>query len=499
MVFLRACVLGQLQHSHLHQPLFPIEIGQQLQFDRRNDTREHVRIEIIQLSEDCTGITRASLLLGKVYYNCGALFIGGRVLARYEASAHTFLYPDDPGSQDGDVRNVQLTRRSKAVQNKVKHLIITLCDCLVLNTWNRIFSTSTILLEATVHSPVSPPFVGQDTCRPIANLLRAAGLERHPAAASPRPPRSNSGRPEFTIPMTGLGTMMTRKRTIAVAHTRAQASRCTELSLSDIGLHPWQTCPRRTQETLTAHSTPALNLSSLSSSLNNAPRKSACNLTSHLWMVSVWNIQIPLFIRVPPSRVDPDSRPPFLSFVVPILAFFPVETSGGACPALSVVETRATKGRSGGWGREPVVSPPLTATVQREKAEFFKTAKWPLPFGTDEVPTAVFDGPDEKTASIMAEPGNVRSGVLSPARQIEEKLQRLRKECCSHVQHSDVETVVEDNLNEDLNRLSLTVKVGPGDYWSQRMAEYTGHPHRLLFDETLEKDIPSAIPQCICD
>ena len=34
MVFLRACVLGQLQHSHLHQPLFPIEIDQQLQFDR---------------------------------------------------------------------------------------------------------------------------------------------------------------------------------------------------------------------------------------------------------------------------------------------------------------------------------------------------------------------------------------------------------------------------------------------------------------------------------
>lgn len=42
-------------------------------------------------------------------------------MARYEASAHTFLFPDDPGSQQGDVRHVQLTRRSKAVQNKVTH------------------------------------------------------------------------------------------------------------------------------------------------------------------------------------------------------------------------------------------------------------------------------------------------------------------------------------------------------------------------------------------
>ena len=167
--------------------------------------------------------------------------------------------------------------------------------------------------------------------RPIANLLRAAGLERHPAAASPRPPKSNSGRPEFTIPMTGLGTMMTRKRTIAVAHTRAQASRCTELSLPTSacirGRRALAARKRRSrrillQRSICPRSPP---------SLNNAPRKSACNLTSHLWMVSVWNIQIPLFIRVP-RRGSTRTHDRLLSFVVPILAFFPVETSAALAP-----------------------------------------------------------------------------------------------------------------------------------------------------------------------
>ena len=34
---------------------------------------------------------------------------------------------------------------------------------------------------------------------------------------------------------------------------------------------------------------------------------------------------------------------------------------------------------------------------------------------------------------------------------------------------------------------SMTVKIGPRDYWSKRMSEYTGKRHRVLFDETLEK------------
>lgn len=33
-VFLRACVLGQLQHTHLHKPSFPITVNQTLTFDR---------------------------------------------------------------------------------------------------------------------------------------------------------------------------------------------------------------------------------------------------------------------------------------------------------------------------------------------------------------------------------------------------------------------------------------------------------------------------------
>ncbi len=33
-VFVRACVLGQLQHSHLHTPTFPLTLNQTLSFDR---------------------------------------------------------------------------------------------------------------------------------------------------------------------------------------------------------------------------------------------------------------------------------------------------------------------------------------------------------------------------------------------------------------------------------------------------------------------------------
>ncbi len=33
-VFVRACVLGQLQHSHLHCPAFPLTLNQTLSFDR---------------------------------------------------------------------------------------------------------------------------------------------------------------------------------------------------------------------------------------------------------------------------------------------------------------------------------------------------------------------------------------------------------------------------------------------------------------------------------
>lgn len=33
-LFVRACVLGQLQHSQLHKPVFPVQLDQELTFDR---------------------------------------------------------------------------------------------------------------------------------------------------------------------------------------------------------------------------------------------------------------------------------------------------------------------------------------------------------------------------------------------------------------------------------------------------------------------------------
>ena len=113
-------------------------------------------------------------------------------------------------------------------------------------------------------------------------------------------------------------------------------------------------------------------------------------------------------------------------------------------------------------GDEHPSSSPCTATVQRESAGFRKRqsgpslselyekylgggngipAECPPSQPTATQPTVStrrggadsrFDGPDEITAtSLMTEAG---SEALSPARQIEEKLQRLKKECCRHVQ-----------------------------------------------------------------
>ena len=33
-LFVRSCVLGQLQHSRLHKPVFPVKLDQELTFDR---------------------------------------------------------------------------------------------------------------------------------------------------------------------------------------------------------------------------------------------------------------------------------------------------------------------------------------------------------------------------------------------------------------------------------------------------------------------------------
>lgn len=33
----------------------------------------------------------------------------------------------------------------------------------------------------------------------------------------------------------------------------------------------------------------------------------------------------------------------------------------------------------------------------------------------------------------------------------------------------------------------MTVSLGGGDYWSDRMAELTGKPHRAVFNDTMEK------------
>lgn len=535
MVFLRACVLGQLQHSHLHQPLFPIELDQQLQFDRvftncKNPLLfnemirgEHVRIEIIQLSEDCTG---------------------GRVLARYEASAHSFLFPDEPGSQSGDVRHIQLTKRSKAMQNKTPPTLS--------------FSTSTILLEATVHSPVSPPFVGGQDLRdgedsglsstqaspcnnhsfPVAastggEALRLSALKHTspalskscsepssahearatPTASEPTPAKVKFRQPKTDHPPDELGPGHEED-----PHASKPLYRTVT---SDVGLHPWETCPRRKREIPMARSSPALHRFSPSSET----KKRSNEVQPLRNLVPVDDLRLehtdPTLYPCSPSKVVSDLRPPFVvRHVDP--SVLSRRDFCGTCSAPTVVNHSRRKSEVVTGDEDP---PRPSVTVEKESGGFGARQNGPSiselyeKYLGSSVPQSVHERspsrPEQGTssrvtghrASLKTEPGSVRSEARSPAKQIEEKVQRLRKECCSHVKHSEVETVVEDSLNEDLNRLraslaaersevfnkrdaphtSSTVKVGPEDYWSQRMAEYTGHSHRLLFDETLEK------------
>jgi len=53
---------------------------------------EHVRIELIQVSSD---------------------YKGGKILARFEAPIHSFLFPEEDQTRDRDLREIQLNRSRK--------------------------------------------------------------------------------------------------------------------------------------------------------------------------------------------------------------------------------------------------------------------------------------------------------------------------------------------------------------------------------------------------
>jgi hypothetical protein len=98
----------------------------------------------------------------------------------------------------------------------------------------------------------------------------------------------------------------------------------------------------------------------------------------------------------------------------------------------------------------------------------------------------------------------------SPAALIEHKLQTLIQDCCEC--RRSAEGLGRDDMSEDDDRLRVSllaeredllnkssklipeksVLVGLGgeggkDYWSQKMAQFQGKHHRLVFNETMEK------------
>ncbi|XP_062509361.1 spermatogenesis-associated protein 6-like [Corticium candelabrum] len=110
--------------------------------------------------------------------------------------------------------------------------------------------------------------------------------------------------------------------------------------------------------------------------------------------------------------------------------------------------------------------------------------------------------PQVASDELLRRRGNLRSSSVEPAEKIHQKIDNLlRKYQWKQVERSGGSSD-EDELETTLRRIksshnssrakrqhnkSMTVHLGGDDYWSDRMKEWTGRPHRLLFDETLEK------------
>ena len=369
------------------------------------------------------------------------------------------------------------------------------------------FTTSTILLEATVHSPVSPLFVGQDTCvgedaefcsahtSPVGKNMLLSPSELGPVGSSGESVRGCLSKDSAMSRLSGSHSesnsvhatpskckptkvkfepRKVRQHTYGSGpghedHPQADSSAHSDTDkqlyrtvTSDIGLHPWELCPRRKPEKLTARSAPVVNLSLPSSESNK--RTNRVLLLPNLAPSEGHCLEHtdPTLYPCSPTRTTPNLRPPFV-----VRHADPSVLSRrdfcGACSAPSIMKHFKSK-REAAAGDEDqafdTVSP--SVTVEKESAEFRATQSGPSlselyekylgGTSTGEVPTyeraslqlttlgssagsnRQFVGHDGKASTLVAEPGNVRSGVPSPAKRIEEKVQRLRKECCGHTQ-----------------------------------------------------------------
>lgn len=482
-LFLRACVLGQLQHTHLHRADFPIRVSQSLTFDRiltncRSPSLfnevirgEHVKVELIQVSQDCKG---------------------GKILARFDSPAHSFLFPPHrPSASSDGLQQLQLNKSRKyQCPPKLR------------------YRTSTTLLEVAVHSPVDSIFLQPHA--PSTADTHTPSVEREEDMSTPSP--STSELDELTLAdLDGV-----------VSHTKA-SSRTSDAHVprsysepKHIGSRYDSTAKEKRLDVL---------LKSYSEPLNTSQPPQSSAISKPLRVK--FKPPVPRFSKSLPvnGHTKQSSHSPILyKSATAGMGFH----SWQECRHQSHVDHRNHSGPNAlhfrhsrgvsnsdtqlGLGQKSHAGAFAAQTKHERRPPSRQyngsTQEWATDNSSYVSPRHDDGGIDRDglvAKYLVKESGNARD--VSPTRTIEEKLQRLQEYCCECKRSS--ESLGEDDLSEDLERLkaslegernetlnrsarmlpqeSVLVQLGPQDYWSKRMSEYTGKRHRVLFDETLEK------------
>ena len=372
------------------------------------------------------------------------------------------------------------------------------------------FTTSTVLLEATVHSPVSPLFVGQGVEKDGDPCSTRSSPEKHTTSELASPGSNSNASGESTRespqkaassglskghrePFTGRSSAQVACKPAPATvkfkprkvnhHTRPTddvlepgheedthadgRGHVTDKPLyyrtvtSDIGLHPWQKCPRRKHERLVARSAPSVNSSPLW--FEHKRRANETLPLPNLTPVDGLRLERtdPALYPCSPPTTIPDLRPPFVVRHADPSVLSRRDFCGASSPPSVVRHGRPTcKNEAAAGDEDQILTPPPSATVVREAPNLRTAQSGPslselyekyldgtgaqsaseraslqltsTTTSSSNSPAAAshFGGRGGKAATPMAEAGN----VLSPAKQIEEKVQRLRKECCSHAQ-----------------------------------------------------------------
>lgn len=115
--------------------------------------------------------------------------------------------------------------------------------------------------------------------------------------------------------------------------------------------------------------------------------------------------------------------------------------------------------------------------------------------------------PDIVSKYLVQSPDNSRKDdIMSPSLLIQDKVQKMIDK---YNNEEDVDSIGDTSISEEIDHIrrsfateredslnrtaqyipddSLLTKLGPKDYWSRKLSEFTGKPHRIVFDETMEK------------